>query len=295
MIKFEEIIQEKNKGKRDLLIKIKLSEYNSTSDSLTIDTSTIMTGFISNQSTVIFSNWHYDLNMGLGNLYGMKSDDYFYEFFDFLVEHNLTSKQDAVNQLSSFLKKYFDESGVKKNDREKLFDDICYQLDQMSSDKESFEKCKDSWLDIGIFKDRSAAECTEHTAISQNLLCFCDIDSCYVSGHMRSPNSDEDHAFNIFQMNGEYYLLDTTNPICLYDSNDNYVGCKSYVYQIPYEKIREFISEKGIIKLPKCNYMNTSDGKTVMVDKSYNEYTTTSKPLNREQFNIFFNFIDKTL
>ena len=52
MIAFEEIIQEKDKQKRDLLIKEKLSELNDTSDSVEIKTNSIMTGFISKKSKI---------------------------------------------------------------------------------------------------------------------------------------------------------------------------------------------------------------------------------------------------
>ena len=190
MITFEDIICEKDKLKRDLLIKQKLNQLNDSYDEIKIGTNSIVTGFISNKSKVQFSEWHFDLNIGLGSIYGMKAEDYFYEFFDFLSEHNLTTKQNVVSAISSFLKLYFDEQGKKNNDREVLFDDIWYQLYRMYDDKERFNRNRDSWLDIGIFKNRSAAECTEHSCITQNLLTFCDIDSCYISGHMKSKTTN---------------------------------------------------------------------------------------------------------
>lgn len=289
MITFEVIISEKDKEKRDLLIKNKLDELNSTTKPIKIDTNSIVTGFISNESHVYFSELHYDLNMGLGSIYGMKSDDYFFEFFDFLIQNNFSSKRDVITYLSPFLKKYFDEPGIIKNNRELLFDDIWSQLDNMSADKERFEKCKESWLDIGIFKGRSAAECTEHTVISQNLLTFCDIDSCYIAGNMQSVNSNGGHAFNIIKYNNEFYLADTANPVCLFSSNDEYSGCKTYVHIIDYEQFYNFIYNKTPINLPKCNCMRNRDGKLLMMDVQDNEYTTSSKIVNKDQFNAFLN------
>lgn len=288
MITFEEIINEKDKKKRDILIEKKIQELNEFSVPIKIDTNSIFSGFISKNSVVYFSDFHWDLNKGLGSLYGMKTTDYFYEFFDFLSDRNLISKIDVINYVSSFLKKYFAEEGTKKNDREVLFDDICNQLDHMD-DKDKFLRCKNNWMNIGIFKGRSAAECTEHAVIAQNLLSICDIESCYVSGNMKTSNSNEAHAFTIFKMNDEYYLLDSTNPVCLFDEKDNYVGCKSFVAKLPYEKVIEFINSKGEISLNMCNYMRTSSGKTIMVDKSRNVYTTTSKLINEEECNEFFN------
>ena len=294
MITFEEIINEKDKEVRNVLIAKKIQELNESNIPLEINTNSIVNGFISNESVVYFSDWHLDLNKGLGSLYGMKATDYFYEFFDFLSAKNLTSKIDVINYVSSFLKKYFDEEGTKKNYREVLFDDICNQLDHME-DKDKFLKCRNNWMDIGIFKGKSAAECTEHTIIAQNLLSICDIESCYISGNMKTSSTNEAHAFTIFKMDDEYYLLDSTNPVCLFDEKDNYVGCKSFVAKLSYEKVIEFINSNGEINLNKCNYMRTSDGKIIMVDKSRNVYTTTSKLINEEECNDFFNFSSRSI
>ena len=282
MITFEQIVHEKEKEKRDILIKEKLLELNDTCPEIKIDTNSIMTGFISKNSKVQFSDWHFDLNMGLGSIYGMKEDNYFYEFFDFLNDHKITSKQDVITYISSFLKLYFDEQGKKENDREQLFSNIWNQLDKMSDDVERFNKCRDSWLDIGVFKNRSAAECSEHAVITQNLLTFCDIDCCYISGHMKTNTSNEDHAYNIFKLNDKYYLLDSTNPLCLFDSNDNYIGCKSYFFEISKEQLDNFIQDNGKIIFPKCNFMKTTNGKTIKVNLSNNTYTTSGKFLDKE-------------
>lgn len=289
MITFEEIISEKDKSKRDILVREKLLELNESCPDVKIVTNSNMTGFISNNSKVQFSDWHFDLNIGLVSIYGMKEDNYFYEFFDFLIEHNITTKQDAIYYLSSFLKLYFDEQGKKTIDREAMFDDIWRQLDAMHDDTEKFNRCRDGWLDIGIFKNRSAAECTEHACITQNLLTFCDIESCYISGHMKSNKSDEDHAFNIFKFDDEYYLLDSTNPYCMFDANDNYVGCRSYFFKVEKEKINDFIKNKGEIEFPKFNYMKTPNGTITKVDNDVYKYTTSSRFLNNEEINNFLN------
>ena len=287
MVTFEEIIHEKDKKRRDILVEKKIQELNEFSIPFELGTNSIASGFISSNSVVHFSDCHWDLNKGLGSFYGMKTTDYFYDFFDFLSKKNLTTKVDVVNYVSSFLKKYFDEEGSKKNDREILFDDICNQLDHMS-DEEKFLRCRNAWMDIGIFKNRSAAECTEHSVITQNLLSICDIESCYISGNMKTSSSNEDHAFTVFKMNEDFYLLDSTNPVCLFDEKDNYAGCKSFVVKLPYEIVINFIQLNGEIKLGKCNYMRTSSGKTIMVDKSINVYTTTSTFINEEECNKFF-------
>lgn len=295
MITFEDIIGEKEKSKRDALIKEKLFELNAACADIEIDTNSIMTGFISSNSKIQFSDFHFDLTMGLGSFYGMKEQNYFYEFFDFLTTHNITTKQDVIRYISSFLKLYFDEQGKKMIDREIMFDDIWKKLDAMYNDSERFKRCRDLWLDIGIFKNRSAAECTEHACITQNLLTFCDIDSCYISGHIKSKKFDEDHAYNIFKFNGEYYLLDSTNPYCLFDSNDNYVGCNSYFFKIEKEKINNFIQNHGEIKFSKFNYMKTPNGKAIKVDNDTYTYTTSSRFINDEEMNIFLDINQKNV
>ena len=69
MITFEEIINEKDKKVRDILIAKKIQELNESSIPLEINTNSIVNGFISNESVVYFSKCHLDLNKGLGSLY----------------------------------------------------------------------------------------------------------------------------------------------------------------------------------------------------------------------------------
>ena len=81
MITFEEIINEKDKEVRNVLIAKKIQELNESNIPLEINTNSIVNGFISNESVVYFSDWHLDLNKGLGSLYGMKATDYFLWIF----------------------------------------------------------------------------------------------------------------------------------------------------------------------------------------------------------------------
>ena len=287
MITFEQIITEKDKTKRDLLIKEKLDELNNTTEGIYIDTNSIMTGFISNKSSVKFSDYHFDMNIGLGSIYEMKADDYFYEFIDFLVERNYELKKDAIRYVSSFLQRYFDERGKKDYSREVIFDDIWNKLAKMyDEDIEKFNRCKPNWLDIGVFKGLSAAECTEYAALTQNLLTFCDIDCCYVSGHMKNKESNEDHAFNTYKLDEEYYLIDPANPICLFDEQGNYAGCTAYTFKVDATKLSNFMLNKEPIEYIRLNYMKTKED-TKPVDKQICTYTTQSRLINEDEINKF--------
>jgi hypothetical protein len=295
MISFETIINEKDKSKRDILIKEKLDELNASCSDLDIRTKHIVAGFISKNSKVHFSDFHTDIELGLFSIYGMKAEDYFYEFFDFLSEHNITTKQDAVRFISSFLKQYFGEQGIKKYTREMLYDDIHKQLIAMADDTERFKKCSEDWQDIGVFKNMSAAECSEFACVAQNLLTFCDIDSCYITGHIKSKDMEEDHAYNMFKLDGEYYLFDPSNPYNLFDNNCNYVGCKSYFFRINKEKLNDFLQNQFAFNFPKYNFMKKEDGSLIQVQKDIFSYTTTGKFLNKDELNEFFDTNNKTL
>jgi len=287
MITFEEIVNEKDKAKRDLLIKTKLEELNSTTESVNIGTSSLVRGFISDKSTVRFDDFDFDLEYDLKSVYGMKATDYFYEFFDLLVANNSINKISAINNISFFLKRYFNEPGEKKNDRDAMFGSFSNKLLEIADNEDEFHKQKNALFDIGVFKNMSSAECTEHACIAQNLLSFCDVDSCYVTGVALIPGNKEIHAFNVIQVDGNYYVFDGTNPFYLYDENEKYISCRSYVFKIPQDKIVDFMNGKERLKIPKCNYQRKADGETIMVDMEHWGFVIDSKPLDKDAFDSF--------
>lgn len=294
MVTFEEIIQEKDKTKRDQLIKNKLDELNATTEPVYVDTEHNVTGFISNRSKVEVSNtiWGIDDNV-YNEEYSMKADDYFYEFFDFLIEHNITTKSDAITHISSFLKSYFNVRGGAKHDRDSVFEYLHeYLKDFYKKYPDKFNWENNNALDIGSFKNLSAAECCEHACTGQNLLTICDVESCYVVGKLSVlGKAPECHAYNIIKYNNEFFLLDISNPANLYEVRDHhyeFVGCNSPLIRISRNDLIEFMSGKSKLETHLLEYVRVPNSeKNKLISCKECIYTATGKPLNKEALDEF--------
>ena len=71
-----------------------------------------------------------NLDEPLPSKYTMKSQDYIYEYINYLNKNNITDINKAILAISPFLKKYFGvgKNGNNKNNREVAFDNMGMQL-----------------------------------------------------------------------------------------------------------------------------------------------------------------------
>ena len=276
----EKIINESNDEIRNKIIKERIMLLESESlQNQVLDVNSIYHGFISSSSEIEFSTYGIDANLGLMDKYGMKQQDYIYEFFNYLKDNNISNINAVINSISPFLRTYF---GVKNNNtynRGITFENMQKQLLEIyKKDNENFEKYRNKWLDIGIFKNNSMAECTEYSAISQNLLAFLGFDTYYLSGHLSTSKIDEDHAFNLVKTpTGNYFLIDSTNPIGLYDDKLNIITTKTRFFQISKEQYENAISGNGLnLEIKTCHYQR-KDGRDRVIDIDVWKYSIKGK------------------
>jgi len=141
--------------------------------------------------------------------YSMRTTDYYYEFVKKIKEYNITNKSAVINLLQYFSLTYF---GINNNSRDLRAKLLQGAAQENSTTDDEFWKNLDN-SEIGDFKGKNVAMCTERAALAQNLLTLFDFNSYYCMGVVKSGDRLEDHCFNIVEAKDEYRIVDTSMPI----------------------------------------------------------------------------------
>ena len=108
--------------------------------------------------------------------YGMQTTDYMYEFAHFVKQYNINSKASLIHNLEYFINSYFGMPG--KGDREQIFNEVAWNT--TTTDEEFFAALENNKL--GDLKHKEAAQCTERSALAQQILSLFGTESYYCMG-----------------------------------------------------------------------------------------------------------------
>lgn len=149
---------------------------------------------------------HYN-NYSLYN-YSMKTTDYFYEFAKYVKKNSINNKSKLVRYVETFINYYF---GISNgcDVRDAYFDQTIWQ-DTLTED-EAFDKIDN--LEIGEFRGKNIAMCTERAALAQNLLSLFGFEIYYCIGCVNHNGNEVPHCFNIARAKNKFCLLDYSLPV----------------------------------------------------------------------------------
>ena len=192
-----------------------------TDDSFGIDMRCFYSGFIRKNSKIVYAI-HYN-NQGMvtnnGNYYYMDSEDYLYEFCDFISKEDVSDIYDLFDYILMFLRDYF--GYFKRQERETMF---CMLQDQNGDYIENVIEHGISW-----FKGKGNAMCSEYASMAQNILSLFGIDSYIVIGYEQTEDNGEYHAYNLISFKDENEdevnaLIDFANFVKVLDIDFKKVG-----------------------------------------------------------------------
>lgn len=181
--------------------------------------------------------------------YGMGSTDFIYEFAHFIKKYNINNKASIIHTLEYFVNNYFGFPG--KIDRETIFNDIAWQT--TTTDEEYFRALENNKL--GDLKGKGAAQCTERSALVQQILSIFGFESYYCMGCVDLGDRQEGHCFNIVKRKNNYALLDYSVPIVSYKEDGSVRAYYPFVGTITNEEFLDFVNN-GVIKSFDDYYMN---------------------------------------
>ncbi|MBR0460949.1 hypothetical protein IJI91_03140 [Candidatus Saccharibacteria bacterium] len=146
----------------------------------------------------------------MGSHYKLKDTGYLYEAVSFLQENKESVGNGAqlFNSMEGFLNSYFGIPDAAVGD--KRMDIIEQKADLLNpelSDDEYFDAIDK--IDISIFKGEHAAQCSERSAMAQNILSLFGYETYYINGAASIDGRKEDHAFNAIANNfGQKNIMD---------------------------------------------------------------------------------------
>ena len=215
----------------------------------------VFKGFIPLKTRIKYAN----LNM---EDYGMESTDFIYEFAHFIKKYNINNKASLIYNLEYFVNSYFGFPG--KIDRETIFNDIAWKT--TTTDEEYFEALENNKL--GDLKGTGAAQCTERSALVQQILSIFGIESYYCMGCVDLENKQEVHCFNIVKRNNDYALLDYSIPIASYKNDGSVKAYYPFVGILTNEEFSDFVNN-GIVKSFDNYYMIGKQHKNTGTKRMY--------------------------
>lgn len=204
--------------------------------------------------------------------YKMTTTDFFYEFAHFIRKNNINNKGKLIYSLESFINNYFGYQ--KRMDRSVIFNDIAWKT--TTTDDEYFKALENN--QIGDLKGMNAAECTERSALAQQILSLFGIESFYCMGCVDLEDRQEAHCFNIVKKQNGYALVDYSIPVALF--NDRKL--RTYYPFVGEMSSEEFIdfSNNGVLKtFDNYEYHN---GNNKILDGSKRTYVVGSFQIEKE-------------
>jgi len=211
-------------------------------------------GFIPLKTRIKYSNYALET-------YSMETTDFIYSFGHFIKKYDIKDKASIIHYLEYFIDNYF--GPYQNKSRESILNEVAWN--STTTDEEYFQALDNN--KIGDLKGTGAAECTERTALSQQILSILGFDVYYCTGYYTdSKGRNEAHAFNITKNKNGYTILDYSLPIYSYKDN-KLVARYPFIGKLSEEEFNLFINE-GIIKT--FDDYEYRDGKMVLLNKKRN-------------------------
>ncbi len=218
-------------------------------------TCNLFRGFIPLKTRIKYAN----VNM---ETYGMSTTDFFYDFAHFVRKYNINSRGSMIHNLEYFINDYFGFPG--KCDRETIFNDIAWQT--TTTDEEYFAALENNKL--GDLIGKGAAECTERSALAQQILSLFGVVAYYCMGCVDLGDRQEAHCFNIVKRKQDYALLDYSIPVASYNPDGSVKAYYPFVGTMTNEEFESFITNGNLKTFENYEY-NSNQKSTLNSQRVY--------------------------
>ena len=228
---------------------------------------TVFKGFIPFNTRIKYSN------LGMED-YSMNTTDFFYEFAEYVKKNKIKTKLELIKAIEYYVINYFGYPSNKTN-REEIFEDRAWN--STTTDEEYFEALKKN--SIGDLKGMGAAECTEYSALAQQLLSLFGTETYYLIGKIIHNDKEENHAFNAIKRKDDYAIIDYSIPCPIYNDKEEIIGYVPFIGILSNEEFKEFIQNK---ETKEFNEFYFANDKYVQIYTTRNYQVSSGKSLKRK-------------
>ena len=260
-----------NEDEIDLLVDEEIKKYNKEDVSVKLGFSNeakaykVYKGFMPLNTRIRYSNISIED-------YGMQTTDFIYEFAHLVKKNNASTKASLIINLETFINYYF---GIARNvNREDIFYDVAWK--NTKTDEEFFEALKNNQL--GDLKHMNAAECTERSALAQQILSIFGLESYYCIGCISYNGKQECHCFNIVKRKNDYALLDYSVPVIAYDETGKFKSYYPFIGNLTNEEFIDFIENGSIKSFDEYHIVN----KEIISDDIKRKYVVNRFEIEKE-------------
>ena len=173
--------------------------------------------------------------------YGMETTDFIYDFVDFARKNKIDNPKDLISSIEYYINNYF--GYYSNNSREAIFNDIAWK--EAKTDDDYFSRLANN--KIGDLKGKNSAQCTERSALAQQLLSLFGFETYYCVGCVDNNGKQEPHCFNILKRKNDYVLMDYSLPITSYNIDGSVKFYYPFMGKLNPEEFTEFINS-GVVK-----------------------------------------------
>ena len=226
-------------------------------------------GMFSRNSVIYFSN---------GVISKYKTD--FRNSISFLVKYirnkNIQDMYSFFKMITNFNISYF--GLISKGD---VRDDFLNSRIPSDIDDNGYFRIVDTFS-IEDFKGKGIGMCTEFSTVTNIVLSLFGVDCYYVCGDYFINGKQDAHAYNILHLSDGYYILDTSNPHCMYNSSGKLVHCANTIKKINDDEFESLINEGSNIEVPMFNCICDDNSKSwKKIDETIGVYSCYKK--NKER------------
>ena len=200
----------------------------------------IWCGYIPKNTRIVYGVYGFSNNRSSnhGQYYYLDDESY-------IKDKDIEDNYDFILYVNKFIRKYL-ENNINKLEREDIHK-LIYK-----NEEDFYEPIKEhSILD---FKNNGAGECTEYSALAENIFSIFGFDIYYMM--------DTNHAYNLLIEDYKVSILDYANWVSCYDINYNQISKLPYYVEIPefddklFDRLRE---EEEKIILPDYYFLAIND------------------------------------
>ncbi len=174
-------------------------------------------GYISGDTAVSFEN-------AIGSQYKLKDTEYLYDAVEYMRNNKerIGNGNQFFEKVTGFLISYFGIPDTSK-DRWATIENKT-GFDSITDDNEYWDAINN--IDISVFKGEQIAQCSERSAMAQNIMSFFGYETYFMTGDVSVNGENEGHAYNVVaDAKGQKYIVD--------HSITSAVECDGQLWSIP--------------------------------------------------------------